>query len=250
MLIKRNRPEYAATINRRGVIYHALNLPGTLLIVLLALLLPLGITRAQSQPLADTTIVLDPGHGGDDWGVDPAGSGLREKEVVIDISRRLQALLEADGATVFITRDTDRFVSLPARVRYANALLFRPDNQSDHGRLISVHINSNRNQPNLRRVEVLVDPEAEPPYTFAENMASHLLAATGGTVGYRDAGYPDGVHPSDVAPVRWTYPRGLNVLTESAFLSNATQAAQLKDPAFLDVIARAHRDSLRDELGR
>lgn len=149
--------------NRRGVIYHALNRYTWILIVALLLLLPLGFTRAQSQPLADTTIVLDPGHGGDDWGVDPAGSGLREKEVVVDISRRLKALLEADGATVFITRDSDRFVSLPARVRYSNALLFRPDNQSDHGRLISVHINSNRNQPNLRRVEVLVDPRPSRP---------------------------------------------------------------------------------------
>jgi N-acetylmuramoyl-L-alanine amidase len=221
-----------------------------LLLVLLLLLLPLGVARSQSLPLAGTTIVLDPGHGGDDWGVDPAGSGLREKEVVVEISRRLRALLEADGATVMLTRDNDRFVSLPARVRYANALLFRPDNDARHGRLISVHINSNRKQPNLRRVEVIVDPEAAPPYTFAANMARKLLDATGGSVGYRDAGYPDGVHPSDVAPVRWTYPRGLNLLTESAFLSNATQAAQLKDPAFLDAIARAHRDALREELGR
>jgi N-acetylmuramoyl-L-alanine amidase len=222
-----------------------------MLVAALLLLLPASMaTRAASLPLAGVTVVIDPGHGGDDWGVDPAGSGLREKDVVIQISRRLRDMLEADGATVVVTRDSDRFVSLPARVRYANALLFRPDNQARHGRLVSVHINSNRNQPNLRRVEVLVDPEAAPPYTFAENMAAKLLAATGGSVGYRDANYPDGVHPSDVAPVRWTYPRGLNVLTESAFLSNATQAAQLKDPAFLDAIARAHRDALRQELGR
>ncbi|HEX6292851.1 MAG TPA: N-acetylmuramoyl-L-alanine amidase [Herpetosiphonaceae bacterium] len=217
----------------------------------LMLLLPAGVfTSAQGLPLSGVTVAIDPGHGGDDWGVDPAGSGLREKDVALEISRRLRRLLEADGATVVVTRDSDRFVSLPARVRYANALLFRPDNGAQHGRLLSVHINSNRKQPNLRRVEVLVDPEAAPPYTFAENMAQKLLAATGGSVGYRDAGYPDGVHPSDVAPVRWTYPRGLNLLTESAFLSNPTQAAQLKDPAFLDAIARAHRDTLREELGR
>ena len=203
---------------------------------------------AADAPLAGVTVVIDPGHGGDDWGVDPAGSGLREKDVALELSQRLRQLLEADGATVALTRSSDRFVSLAARVRYANALLFRPDNGAQHGRLVSVHINSNRNQPNLRRVEVLVDPQAAPPYTFAANMARKLLAATGGSVGYRDAGYPDGVHPSDVAPVRWTYPRGLNVLTESAFLSNATQAAQLKDPAFLEAIARAHRDTLREEL--
>jgi N-acetylmuramoyl-L-alanine amidase len=219
------------------------------MIAALLLVLIGSSARAADLPLAGVTVVIDPGHGGDDWGVDPAGSGLREKDVALEISRRLRQLLETDGATVAITRSSDRFVSLAARVRYANALLFRPDNGARHGRLVSVHINSNRNQPNLRRVEVLVDPEAEPPYTFAENMARKLLAATGGSVGYHDAGYPDGVHPSDVAPVRWTYPRGLNVLTESAFLSNATQAAKLKDPAFLEAIAQAHRDTLREEFG-
>lgn len=220
------------------------------LILVCVLLRAVGQAQAAPQPLAGVTIVIDPGHGGDDWGVDPAGSGLREKDVVLDIARRLRGMLEAEGAIVNVTHETDRFVSLAARVRYANALLFRPDNSAEHGRLISLHINSNRAQPNLRRVEVLVDPQADPPYTFAENMAAKLLAATGGSIGYRDAGYPSGVHPSDVAPVRWTFPRGLNLLTESAFLSNPTQAAQLKDPAFLEAIARAHAEALRDELGR
>lgn len=207
-------------------------------------------SAGASRPLAGTTIVLDPGHGGDDWGVDPASSGLNEKDVALDITRRLQRQLSAEGATVLLTRQSDRFVSLAARVRFANAVLFRPDNAVDRGRLISLHINSNRKQPDLRRIEVLVDPRAAGPFTFAANLAAKLRAATDGTVGYRDAGYPDGVHPGDLAPVRWTYPRGLNVLSESAFLSNPIQAQQLKNPAFLDAIAQAHVAALRDELGR
>ncbi len=223
--------------------------PAVLTALLLSLMLISG-APADSRALDGITIVVDPGHGGNDFGVDPANSGLREKDVVLDIAQRLAQQLRSEGATVAMIRASDRYVSLGARVRYSNALLFRPDNAADQGRLLSVHVNSNRNNPDLRRVEVLVDPFAPGPFDFAADLAAKLRAATGGTVGYRDAGYPDGVHPADVAPVRWTYPRGHNVLSESAFLSNAEQAAKLHDPAFLDAIARAHVDALLEELGR
>ena len=49
-------------------------------------------------PLAGKTIVLDPGHGGNDWGaryVDPADRiDIREKDQVLDVARRLRALLD------------------------------------------------------------------------------------------------------------------------------------------------------------
>ncbi len=201
-----------------------------------------------ANTLDGVQIVIDPGHGGDDWGVDPAGSGLREKDVVLDIARRLQRQLEERGARVYVTRTSDQFISLPARIRYANAVLFRPDNDPKIGRVISVHVNSNRQNPRLQRVEVLIDPRAEVP-PFAVNVAQALAAATEGGFGYQDAGYPPGVHPADLAPVRWTYPRGHNVLTESAFLSNPAQAVQLHDDAFLERIAAAHAVAVEQTLG-
>ncbi len=169
------------------------------------------------QPLVGTMIVVDPGHGGDDWGVDPAGSGLLEKDVNLEIAERLARMLAAEGATVMHTRTSDAFVSLNARVAFANAALFRPDNDAKRGRLLSIHLNSNRLAPELRRVEVLVDPFAPGPFGFAEDVAARLRQATAGTVGYLDAGYPPGVHPRDLAPVRWTYPRGRNVLSGPPF---------------------------------
>ena len=204
---------------------------------------------AAGPSLAGVAVVLDPGHGGDDMGVDPAGSGLREKDVALEIAGRIERQLSERGARVYLTRAADRFVSLGARVRFGNALLFRPDNDPRVGRFISVHVNSNRKNPALERVEVLVDPEAEVP-AFSIAMARALVEATGGGFGYRDAGYPPGVHPADVAPVRWTYPRGHNVLTESAFLSNPGQAARLREGAFLQRIARAHVIALEQTLGR
>ncbi len=228
-----------------------MRLPVTRLLALLAtLLLFVAAPRIQAapRPLANTTVVVDPGHGGSDWGVDPAGSHLQEKTVNVQIAERLIRLLEAEGATVVTTRSTDQFVSLNARVRFANALLFRPDNNPARGRLISVHLNSNRAAPTLRRVEVMVDPAASGPFSFAADLAERLRGVTDGSVGYVDAGYPPGVHPADLAPVRWTYPRGQNVLTEPAFLSNPTQARQLREPRFLEALARAHVAALQAEF--
>lgn len=216
---------------------------GKLLFIATLVLLAAHTYAAPARDLQNIRVVLDPGHGGDDWGVDPAGSGLQEKDVVLDIASRLRQRLEARGAQVFVTRNTDRFISLGARVRFANALLFRPDNALDRGRMISIHLNSNRLHPMLERVEVIVDPEAETP-AFAVQMANALEQATEGGFGYRDQGYPPGVHPGDVAPVRWTYPRGNNVLTEAAFLSNPSHATRLRDSSFLDRIAQAHAVAL------
>jgi len=65
-------------------------------------------------------IVLDPGHGGRDPGA--LGSfGMREKEVTLDISRRVRDLLvRNDLAEVTLTRTSDRFVSLEGRKDFAN----------------------------------------------------------------------------------------------------------------------------------
>lgn len=65
-------------------------------------------------------IVIDPGHGGSDYGaIGPNGS--REKEIVLSISRELAKLLRADKQfKVIMTRDRDRYVSLEDRAAVAN----------------------------------------------------------------------------------------------------------------------------------
>ncbi len=64
-------------------------------------------------------IALDPGHGGEDPGaVGP--TGLREKDVVLDIALKLRDALNAHrGMRVMLTRDADFFVPLQERVRKA-----------------------------------------------------------------------------------------------------------------------------------
>ncbi|HEY8432571.1 MAG TPA: N-acetylmuramoyl-L-alanine amidase [Sandaracinaceae bacterium] len=68
------------------------------------------------------TIVLDPGHGGDDFGTRAAG--LRESDLTLDLARRVRTLLARDlpRARVILTRESDVFVSLEQRAAMANAV--------------------------------------------------------------------------------------------------------------------------------
>jgi N-acetylmuramoyl-L-alanine amidase len=65
------------------------------------------------------TVVIDPGHGGDDRGaVGPAG--VEEKQVTLNVAHRLRALGGERGVRVLLTRDDDRQVSLMQRAAFAN----------------------------------------------------------------------------------------------------------------------------------
>lgn len=76
---------------------------------------------ARSSSTVDRfdTVVLDAGHGGDDHGAEGA-SGLREKDLVLDVVRRLRARLEKDSLRVVLTRDGDAYVPLQERTAIAN----------------------------------------------------------------------------------------------------------------------------------
>jgi len=66
------------------------------------------------------TVVIDPGHGGQDRGGIP-GQRVPEKVMTLDTARRLEVRLRAAGFRTIMTRRDDYFVSLPARVAIANA---------------------------------------------------------------------------------------------------------------------------------
>jgi len=64
-------------------------------------------------------VVLDAGHGGHDEGA-KGPSGLKEKELVLDVAKRLATRLRKRGIEVIMTRTTDEFLSLEARTSVAN----------------------------------------------------------------------------------------------------------------------------------
>ena len=112
--------------------------------------LPLAIKSKKKFRTGDgikgKIITLDPGHGGSDPGAIGA-SGLKEKQITLEIGMRLKELLEKEGAKVYMTRTTDKDVysanasdraELQARVNVAEK------NNSDL--FISLHINSSVNK--------------------------------------------------------------------------------------------------------
>ncbi len=91
-----------------------------------------SLTRALGLKLG--RVVLDPGHGGHDVGTH-GPSGLYEKDLVLDISQRLGALIdERLGSEVVYTREDDTFIPLEERTRIAN------DHKADL--FLSIHANS------------------------------------------------------------------------------------------------------------
>jgi N-acetylmuramoyl-L-alanine amidase len=74
---------------------------------------------ADAAPERFDTVVIDAGHGGDDQGA-KGPRGMLEKELVLDVGRRLAAKLREDGVRAVLTRDTDRFVGLEERTSIAN----------------------------------------------------------------------------------------------------------------------------------
>jgi len=84
------------------------------------------------------TVVLDAGHGGKDPG-SQGKYGTKEKDVVLDITKRVGRLLEKNaGIKVVYTRDEDVFVPIIDRTKMAN---------DTNGKLfVSVHANANKNR--------------------------------------------------------------------------------------------------------
>jgi N-acetylmuramoyl-L-alanine amidase len=74
--------------------------------------------RRSGANLTGRTIVLDPGHGGDDAGV--CGHDLVEAEITLDLATRIEGRLGALGVTTYLTRSAETCPSETERARFAN----------------------------------------------------------------------------------------------------------------------------------
>lgn len=189
--------------------------------VLIALFLVVpGIAHAQR-------IVIDAGHGGSDPG--GVGTGMQEKNIVLDVSKRFKALLDADTAdtggggkwTSLMTRSTDVFVSLAGRSAYSN--------NQNADRFMSIHSNAFSNTT-ANGTETFSYAEGGTSSALrnlvqAEMIAAWKLTNRGNKVG-------------NYAVLRETAAPA--VLHELAFITNATDAAKLGSPAERQKAAEAH----------
>ncbi|HEX2177951.1 MAG TPA: N-acetylmuramoyl-L-alanine amidase [Actinomycetota bacterium] len=92
----------------------------------------------SGERLARPTVVIDPGHGGDEVGAVGPG-GLQEKELNLDVANRAVAMLNAAGIPTLATRTSDYRASLPFRVEVAD--------RSSADLMISIHHNADPDGP-------------------------------------------------------------------------------------------------------
>jgi N-acetylmuramoyl-L-alanine amidase len=147
-------------------------------LLLLAFLAPFTVATAASKvsTTRDTlghrpgargfsTVILDAGHGGKDPGATSRITGQREKDLTLDMVKRVRSELGGSVRTLF-TRSSDTFVELDDRVRIAN--------RSNDAVLVSIHFNSGPS--NVAGPEVYfwrVDS-----YTLGRRIQSALARAT------------------------------------------------------------------------
>lgn len=109
------------------------NLQATKLV--LTLKNPIQVQPAKRN-LNKHTVVIDAGHGGSDPGA--MRNNVLEKKITLEIAQLVEKNLQAQGATVYMTRKDDTFVSLSDRVTISNEK--KPD------LFVSIHINASENE--------------------------------------------------------------------------------------------------------
>ena len=170
------------------------------------------------------TVVIDPGHGGGDSGCQNRALGVYEKDVTLDISLRLQRLLQQRGWKVIMTRSEDRDVTyagspdameLEARANVAN--------NSGADIFVSIHCNASVNS-GARGSSVYWWKDED--YPLAQS-----LDILGESLGFEEKG----VIQNRFAVLRMT---GMPAaLVETAFLTNPTEGAMLADANVRQAIA-------------
>ena len=223
--------------------------------------------KRQGRPVVDrlVTIMLDPGHGGEDPGAVGRG-GSYEKHVTLAVAKRLKAKIDAEpNMRAVLTRDSDFFVPLQVRVQKARRI------QSDL--FVSIHADAFVN-PDARGSSVFVLSERGASSSAARYLAQKENAADliGGVnidvkdpmlartlldlsqtatindslkLGKSVLGELGGINHLHKASVELAgfavlkAPDIPSILVETAFISNPEEEKRLNDDAYQDKMAEA-----------
>ena len=195
------------------------------------------VSVASGTPAPGVSVVLDPGHGGNEPGAISPG-GLAEAPVNLEVAGHARTALEAAGVSVLMTRTGGYDVTLATRAEIARSLAPRA--------LVSIHHNAEPDGP-------MPGPGSETYYQvdsadskrlaglIQEEVVRALSAYQVAWVGDRDAGakYRRGTRGGDYyAMLRMPSPV-VSVLAELAFISNPPEAQLLARPDVQQVEGRA-----------
>ena len=218
-------------------------------------------------------VVLDPGHGGHDPGAS-GPSGLREKDVTLDIAHRAAPLIARElGISTLLTRDSDDYVALDERTARANAF------QADL--FISIHCNATEDGAGRGVMTFVLDDSRDAASTrlaarendasaeAAAELAGALRRADGNLSAGRSNHFAELLQRSAIASLSPSYgdipnsgikragfyvlagARMPAVLFETSFISNSVGETRFNTGDFRQKIAdaivnavRAYRDGL------
>ncbi|MBI5629306.1 MAG: N-acetylmuramoyl-L-alanine amidase [Elusimicrobia bacterium] len=189
-------------------------------------------------------VILDPGHGGKDFGA--IAQGRREKDITLSIARKLKLRLDKLGPGARLTREGDDFLALPRRIEESLAW---------EGQVfVSLHLNKVKRKQE-RGIQIYsygltpipggsrlphLPPLPAPPRQA--RLASEELAAFM-TRALRGQGLA--VNPPEKAALYvLKNPRIPSILIELGHLSHSQEAARLADPAYQERLAEALAQSL------
>jgi N-acetylmuramoyl-L-alanine amidase len=172
-------------------------------------------------------IAIDPGHGGSPtsdptqlWDPGVVVGAIMEKDITLDLARRLRVLLQKERVKVVLTRSGDQYVEISERwnrVHASGARLF-----------VSLHVNAFDGDSSINGATIFYPkPDSLP---FAQAVDSSLATSL---KPYQIA--DDGVAPK---PELWVHADIPTVTVEPAYLTNPREAALLEQGDFRDAIAQ------------
>lgn len=231
--------------------------------------LPKDITLGAALGLKIRTIVIDPGHGGKDPGA--VYNGLKEKDIVLEISKYLYEYLKADpDLNIHLTRNKDVFIPLEERTAIANKL------KADI--FVSIHANAAKNKA-ATGLETFVfnvtNDRAALEVAALENQAttksiSDLQGILKDILKYskleESVSLAGSVQSCLVKNVKATSKQNLGVkqapfyvlvgatmpaiLVETGFLSNNDDASKLKSSAYRKKVAKGIYDGIKEYISK
>lgn len=173
----------------------------------------------SAKSIKNVTVIIDPGHGGSDPGA--SALGLREKDVVLDISLKAKRYFDQAKIPVKLTRETDRYLDLPDRVKFAR------DNKGSA--FVSVHANAGGGTGIESYYYAASNTNVEQSKALSTYIQNRMLEAWN----LRDRG----VKKAPFYVIRWnTMPA---TLIEAGFIDNKVDNGYLASPTHRQSMGRA-----------
>lgn len=182
-------------------------------------------------------IVIDPGHGGKDSGAVAVDGYTYEKDLNLLVAENLmEKLNENSEINARITRTRDEYIKLLDRASVSN------DSNADL--FLSIHFNSSDNS-SAQGIEVLYASEKNVKIkdTVQKHFASCLQKAL-----IRETGAVDRGIKNTPAIIVLNKTKNVSALVELGFLSNESDLENIKDPDYIDKLARGIYNGIEDYM--